>query len=326
MTPDVQIEFDGYLVGEGSLSQLEASISPESYSEQLLGKRAEGDPGFSTVDDINDYAGDPIDLDSREEVDWVYVEGKREAYDRFDYLSIQSRGIQGVPVKVADLILGDTDRYLIDYLHETITDLYVWQNIAVLRAYEDMGVQSVMFLAEHDCPLCESYHRRLFPVDQVLQLLCAGGCLPHAYCSCKLFPVITREVYAGPLDGHLDIPLVSMGDVDMVDLPVEYAEYMKDNAASFPVLEMVFCNTASVAPEMAGVVAYMEEGSLYVHNSYINGRGPFDYIEEFFNAAPAVQKISADDMSGLDVFVLDGHEVVSYDGGFYDRSTGERVK
>lgn len=324
-------EFDSFFVGDGSASLM------EDYREQALQTSQivdEGDVGdlLDVCDDIADYAMDEIQLTSREDIDWAFHAYKKEVYDLFDWVSVKSHQMAGVPIKLEDLVLDDADKYLIDYLAKDVSNLYTWKCLAKVQACINLGVRYVRVFHAHDCPLCNSLSGTIYPSESLLKSICQGTTLSHPGAPIDVIPAIYRESYQGPLAGRLDLALVNQGHKDVLNVPRELMCYesFESVIASVKFLDVDFvnmpawCKDNSVA-ESQGTVVYAEDETLYVHNSYVGNYGPLDYINEFIASNAVPDRLTDAERIAAVVYWLDGREVLKYEGNYYTSDTCERL-
>lgn len=315
---------DAFLIGDGSARLLEGYVEDDSYSKQISLE----EDSIPIEDDISNKVHDITELTTRDEIDFVFYQYKKQAYDLFDFVKQKSTMLRGIPVKVEDLVLDDADKYLIDYLIGTVKDLYIWRQLAQLHAYSNMCISQVQFFSKHDCQLCKANLGSIFMSDLLLRSLCTGGNISHPGCDCELFPVVYRESYEGPLANLLEIELLTLADRDFLHVPVElYRSNRLDRFVDIPIPEVDFVNmpkwcSDNKIKDSSGLVVYSEEETLYVHNSYVGDKGPIEFLDMYFGSDIVPSRLT--DFAGKDQYLLDGKLVVKHGGYYYDAETGMR--
>jgi hypothetical protein len=327
--------YDAFLVGDGSAKLLDSYIEVDSCSRQITNpfNAADEDESFIEIkSDIESLVDDTLSvkLEGREEINFAFYSYKKEAYNLFGYVELKSSQMAGIPIKIEDLVMDDADKYLIDYLSSFVDDLYTWKQLAKLHACSNMGISHVRFVPDHDCPLCKALSGSIVLVDEMIKLLCRGGHFSHPYCPCDLAPVVYRESYSGSLVGQLDKDLITLGDRDFLHVPKELlvSTELEDIAAKLLCPEVDFVNMPQWCRdnkiESSGLVAYLEDETLYVHNSYIGNATPLDYLNSFIDSESLPSKLM--DRNKADAYWMDGREVLKYKGSYYDHKTLERLK
>lgn len=315
---------DAFFIGDGSARLLEGYVEEETYSRQICIP----EEFVEVEDDISSQSHDVTELTTRDEVDFVFYTYKKQVYDLFDFLELKSAQLRGIPVKLEDLVLDDADKYLIDYLMATVKDLSTWKSLAQLHACMNMQVPYVQFLSDHNCPLCRASTGTIFRVESLIRSLCTGGQITHSGCVCELFPVLYRESYEGPLDNQMDIEVLTLADRDFLHVPKElYKSGRLDKFVDVRWPEVDFVNmpkwcSDNKIKDSQGVVVYVEEETMYVHNSYVANRGPVDFLASYLASVPALEQL--DDLTGKDTYLLNGQLVVKHGDHFYDAQTGKR--
>ncbi len=324
-------DVDNFFVGDGSAKLMnDCYIEEEAHARQIAHFSKDS---VVAKDDLSNYVPDEVSPVSFEDVEWAFHEFKKEAYAYFGYEKIKSRNFGDVPIKVEDLVLDEADKYLMHYLRNRVTDLYVWKNLAYLQAFVEMRVPFVRFEPEHSCVLCDTHRGSILGTQSVLRSLCSGGSISHAHCDSVLFPVIHREKYVGPLEGHLDVEVVLQGEIDLLNVPREYhSQKLFDLfTEDFPCLDVDFVNMATWCkgndyPVGKGVVAAIQGETLYVHNSYVMAQGPLDFIAGFLEGHLLPDKVDVSVLEGADQYIIGGNLAVRYNGQYYSPKTGQRLK
>jgi hypothetical protein len=316
------VEFDSFFVGDGSAKLMDGYLEEMPSLHQQISIPDE--PSIVSVDDRDRFQAPVVDVDDN--LVWAYTQYKKKAYDIFDFVKIKSDFLFDRPIKLTDLVLEESDRHLIDYLQDKVTDFYAWKAIAELQAYASMSVPAVRFVARHECALCKANNDRIFRVDALLKLLCRGGTISHSYCNCDLFPVVYRETYSGPLSGYLNVDMfihpISM--VEVFDCPVEYyGPEMDSLLEDLPGIEVVFKDMSS---EKDNMVVRLEDETLYVHNSYVHNFGPMEFLKQYVQAAPTESSVDPTVLDLNDLYILNGQEAALYKGHYYNIKTGKRLK
>ena len=325
-------ELDSFLIGDGSAKLMTGYVEANSFAHQIAVPDTHA--AINLVNDVDDYADHQLEVlvIDRQEVDYAFHAYKKEVYDVFNYVELKSSWMPGVPIKVEDLVMDDADKYLIDYLINTVSDLYVWKQLAKLQACLSMGIQQVRWVSDHDCPVCRALTGKPFSTEGLLRMLCNGQHVTHTACPCDLLPVIHRESYEGVLEGHLDEPFVTWGVRDLINVPrelladtelqtlVEDMHWLEVDFVSMP----VWCAENDVE-DAQGLVVHAEDETLYVHNSYVGGSTPVDYLRNFLTMSPVLNKLGAELLRESPSYWLDGQRVVKHNGQYYDQSTGDLV-
>lgn len=331
---DTAENLDSFLIGDGSAKLMDSYNEVDAYANQII---AEDESGTQLViyDDIEDHVDPALEVrvETREEVDWAFHEYKKEVYDVFGYVELKSSWMRGVPIKIEDLVFDDADKYLIDYLIDSVTDLYTWKQLAKLQACANMGIAHVRFVTNHDCPLCKSATGKIMSVENLLRLLCRGGYVTHRLCHCDLVPVVYRETYSGPLTGHLEESLVTWGGHEVRNAPRELLADPEIRAlvGNTPHSKIEFVNMPAWCAEKEiddfhGLVVHVTDETLFVHNSYVGFSTPVDYLRGFLQEDAATEQLDTDTLKGAPAYWLDGEHVVKHNGHYYSADEGKRIK
>lgn len=323
-----------FLIGDGSARLMHSYNETESFAQQLI---AEDNvtASLEVYDDIRDCIDHKlkVSVTTRQEIDWIFYKYKKEVYDIFGYTELKSAWMQGVPMKVEDLVVDDADKYLIDYLVNTETDLYTWKQLAKLQACANMGISYVRFITEHDCPICKATNGKIISVENLTRLLCRSGHVTHAICPCDIVPVLYREKHEGVLAGHSDEEIITWGVHDALHVPKELLvnTELHDLVADMPWLEVDFVNMSewciqNIIGSPKGLVVHAEDETLYVHNSYVGMLTPVDYLRSFLANDVVCDKLDKDAIRSAPSFWLDGKLVVKVNDHYYNENTGGRMK
>jgi len=324
---------DTFLIGDGSARLMRDYTDDKSQASQLMADDAS--PKLVVRDDLEDYVDPALEVrvDTRAEIDYAFYSYKREAYDIYRYTELKSSWMRGQPIKIEDLVVDDADKYLIDYLVSSVTDLYTWKQLAKLQAFANMGVSYARFVTDCECPVCKAADGKIMATENLLRVLCQGGSVTHRLCVCDLQPVVYRERHEGPLVGRLDEPLVTWGLHDALHVPRELLTdcELPTLVADMPHSEVDFvCMPAWAAEngveDAQGLVAYLEDETLYVHNSYVGESTPVDYLRGFLQMDTVREELDGDTLRAAPSCWLDGQHVVKYQGHYYTADKGKRIK
>jgi hypothetical protein len=345
---DVPKDFDDFLVG-GAVQQTlpEFAATQRSLAWQLSGVADSDDlkrvftggvdiPGtpenlVEAQDDLLEHAPDQVDIRDRVQYEKLFMTLKKRAYDIFDFLDIRSASMGDIPIKEEDLLLTEDDYYTIDYLHEVVTDYFALSSIATLTAFENMGIYTVKFRQLDECPICRATDGLLFETRVLINLLGSGSHVTHPYCDCQLLPVISREMYSGPLEGHLNLEEIRQGLTTLVNAPRELEGEIRGLAQGIGYNRIEFVDMKDhlfheTEIDRDGVVVIAQEGILYVHNSYVGLNGPAEFLRGFLREDVADSIMPPSSLEGSDTYFMGGRRVVKKDGHYWDPSTGRRIK
>jgi len=322
---------DPFLVGEGSFESLK-DFRKKNLSGQLFGidsitKLAQAsDLGEVRVreDDTKDFCSEEILVDDLEK---VFLEAKKDFYSIFGFLEYKS-GLLDTPMREKDLILSEEDLYTIDYLQQQdFRDYFAVVSIGTLSACVDTLVHEVMFVNTDNCSMCRSFAGKIFPTRTLLQQLCSGSVLVHPFCSCGLFPVIDRFTYKGPLSDLLNSDIENVMNVPR--------EFQKDICKLLPELDygqIIFTDMSSYLSSKgltsdkvsAGAVVYEDDGNLIIHDSWVSGKSPVDFLKNWISLREE-KCVDTKNIEDPEVFYLRGKKVVEVDGEYFDFETGRRI-
>ena len=322
---------DTFLVGDGSARLMRGYVEEETFSRQLVLPDA-GDSLFDVKDDLKDYDIDIVEISERSDIEWAFHEYKKEVYDIFKWVELKSSRLQGVPIKLEDLVMEDADKYLIDYLVDSVHDLSIWKCLAKLQACVSLNIEHVRVVSGHDCPMCKALSGEIRVVEDLLRLLCRGSHPLHIGAPVDLIPVVYREKYQGPLIGNLDELLVFMGHRDLINVPREIMCYteLNDLGERMSSFEVEFVNLPlwcerNKIKDSQGLVVYVEDETMYVHNSYVGNSTPVDYIKSYLEVNMSLDKLDNDTKHKADAYWMNGREVLKYNGAYYDATSLERI-
>lgn len=349
--------FDTFFVGDGSaalaglsnsndfvtqLSQLftnNAPISSTSYEiENDLGNFG-GE--FSTTSRLINKNGKGLAKCPTKAIGKIFLEVKKKSYSTFNYLDLLAQSTNNVPIKEEDLIVTENDQYIIEYLKKNRISKVSVENVARLLAYQDMGFGQVRYFDECMCPICKVFNGKIFDIDFVMQQVIAGEYLTHPGTG-SYSPVIYRESYQGPISKDmLNIPALMAHEIEFVNVPIELRHQvtMVLPIVLNPVDECTvnvgnvinrveFVNFSEYLKDQKdtdGIVVYEEEGTLYVHNSYVGHMGPIEFVEEWAKSS-VIEKVDIKKLKKCDTYFIKGQKVAKYQGFYYNLETGERVQ
>jgi hypothetical protein len=333
-------DFDDFFVGGGCRPGMEeprAEIGWQLSNVRTVADLKRGAPAEGLVeaeDDLDLFILDKVDVLDAKQYEDLFFAMKKRAFALFGFVDILSSSLGDVPVREKDLVLDDSDHYVIEYLREKITDYFAVSSIATLLAYENMGIHSVKFRQADGCALCKALDGAVYSTGYLVNLLGEGNHVSHGYCACRLEPIIAREVYEGPLSGRLDQPELQVGKRVLRSVPVELAESLGSAATALPdeITSVVFLDMrghllkASSSRDREGIVALREGETLYVHNSYVGVHGPVEFLRGYFEEKRVSDAVDVAAGGDDEVFYLKGRKAVFRDGKYWDAVTGERLK
>lgn len=258
----------------------------------------------------NDYS-----LCNNEEAISIFYEVKSDIFSKFDFIKTKSRDLD-YPVREEDLIVTEDDYHLISYLVTLNIGSQDIRSIAAFSAFREMGVLIVRFSAKCGCPVCHAFNGTVFSVPGSLEDLCSGRTLVHRGCECEWIPIFDRKSgYKYKIDEE------EWGNFHKV--PIELMKCMKE---MFVDQGVIFEDTNDIAKgggvdTSAGfpVVFMQESGLLCVHNGYINGLGPVDFLRKY------IEEDEGPESSVEEVFLYKGRTVYFKEGLYYDTETGEVI-
>jgi hypothetical protein len=323
---------DDFFVGLGRGKLAEKYAGPESHAEQLCLAMAD-EVSIPIKYDLQRFESEHIEFED-DMYEALFVKAKTHAYSIFDYLGIKSILVGGV-CSEDDLILEDSDFYLIESLKNLNRDYYAIYNLAELYAFLEMGITEVKFLQRDDCPICRAVDGTIFKVTDVLNAVCSGSGVTHKHCDCEFFPVVYRDRSYGPLDAKLVVTeTVEIGDYvkTVHNIPVEMRQELLDCVRKLPydVVEFVDIRTYLIdnnIEDAAGVLVYKsEEDILFVHNSYVEDKSPIDFLEALLLPESRANKVSPADAEGRQLLYYKGSKVFELHNKYWSLETGEEVK
>lgn len=332
------LPYDDFFVG-GSSDSEHPGYKTESFAKQLTNVRTVKDLlepseelAIPTKNDRDEFVTDRVELLSFEQYGSLFFAVKRSVFDLFDFISIKSGLMGDVPMQELDLVMNEDDYYTIDYLKDITTDYYKVAQVAVLSAYDNMGVGLVRFCQHDNCALCRAHDGLFYETRALLGLLGGGGDVTHPYCECTWAPVIQREMYVGPLTGHLDHERVEVEGTELLNVPMEFLREIKKVAEALPFkvirfVDMVdyLLNESTLVENSGGVVAFLEGDDLLVHNSYVGVHGPLQFLQEVARAKILPATINLEGTEDAEVYYVGGRAAIKQDGKFWDAETGERL-
>lgn len=320
---------DNFLVGIGSSSRLDKNYSPlKSYSEQIMSK---DEDNISMRNDLSRFEVEKVDILNDEMYEKLFVQGKKKAYDVFDYFDIKSKLVGDALCKKEDLILDEDDRQLMNSLKSLNKDYFAIQNLATIYAYIEMGISEVRFKQLDECSMCKSFDKMIFNSSKVVDLLCSGNGVTHRYCDCGFIPVIHRRNSYGILDTKLNAD-VKLGSVELINVPVEMRDEIIDqaNGLSNKIIEFLDIGEYLInnnIKDSSGIVVFEDsEGILFVHNDYVGIFGPVDFLKAFLGSEILSNKIDLKDLKDRETLYYMGKKVVEMNGGYWDQETGNKIE
>jgi len=329
------LPYDDFFVG-GSSDSERPGQGTQSFAEQLTNISSVKDLRepptehiIPTNDDRHEFVLDKVELLDPEQYAALFFAAKRAAFNVFGFSAIRSASLGDVPMQEIDLVMDEDDYYTVDYLKTITTDYYKVAHVAVLSAYNDMGIPWVRFCQHDSCALCQAHDGLFYETRALLELLGSEGDVPHPYCECIWSPVIQRERYVGPLTGHLDR---DSAEGALLNVPVEFFEEIVKIAGELPYAVIKFVdmvdyllNETTAVKDSSGVVAFIQGETLLVHNSYVGVHGPLQFLQEVAREkiVPATMDVQATDDE--EIYYVGGRSAVKRDGKFWDVETGERL-
>jgi hypothetical protein len=303
--------FDNFFVGD----EAESLMNRGSRRVHNFQGMAYEDVKVEMIDDLDEFAPKQLEICTNEEALLIFREVKGSIFSVFGFVELKSKDLSH-PVREEDLIVTEDDHHLIAYLVTLDVDIQTIRSIASFSAFKEMGVLFARFTNECECPICKAFNGKIFNISEVLETLCSGGQLTHRGCNCKWVPIFDRnQEYIFKID------IEAWEKFHWYDVPVEIADEVRCISIEGPLhftdisqlLEREGADTSLGFP----VVFRAEDNSLYVHNGYIDGLGPPDFLREF------VSENSVDDLTDREIFLYKGKRVYSKNGLYYDVETGE---
>ncbi|HUV58775.1 MAG TPA: hypothetical protein VMW09_01530 [Desulfatiglandales bacterium] len=325
------LDFDAFLIGDGSAKLMQGIDKRVSKSRQLIGINSTKDLDNlskkeefkKSVDDIDKFDSFPEFL-SEDKVFDLFLTKKKEIFDYYGYLSIKSQAFKGRPVLEKDLVVSKDDRYLLSYiLEKELNEISIIKSLAQLLAYKELGVLRVIFRGLDGCALCNAYNGNTFNVESLISKLSSGESIAHRYCTCAFIPIFNeRKFFEERIQVNIDS--VYIGKVLVKNMPKEFEIDLFTHLPKLDCTEVVFKDFTKFEDWSVDVVR--KEGDiLFVHNDYIRGRSPLDYLLNWIDMSSRVEVIILNDVSNMDVYYLNGHKVIEKDGNFIDIDTGKVV-
>lgn len=331
---------DSFLIGDGSAKLMELYQKANNFSEQLVGVYKPKDlksylakePIIVSGNDLSEF--EPKDVVLVEDYEEVFLICKKEVYDIFNFLSIKSEKMGDTPVRMEDLILTRDDKDFISYLESYGPHDYATvDKIARLSALREMGITEVMFLNVDNCPICMSHDHCIFNRDVIFLSLLREG-FTHKYADFDVLPIIRREFYSGILAKVLDIPEIKVNNVVFKNVPAEYKDHLniicknisKDFGKEILFTDILRYCVMNNVMENPGMVVFEDDDKIVVHNSYVGCLGPMEFLYNYFNVEE--EETEKTDLANLegDSYYIKGVECSEYDGSYWNKQTGEKVK
>jgi len=320
---------DDFFVGAGSGKLVKSHSSPESFSDQLI--LASDEIEIPIRNDLSRFETEKIEVVGDDVFETLFLNGKKKAYNFVGYLDIKSVPMGEGIYNERDLLLGESDLQLIKELKFLTKDYFAIHNLSILYAYLEMGIHEVMFKQHDECSMCIAYDGFIVNTRQAINVVCSGNGITHKYCDCEFFPVVYRENSYGALDNKLNTD-VSLDGKELVNVPIEMESELIKHIEKIPNTIIEFLNIQTymrmnnVENSVGVVVLEDEEGILFVHNSYINTKGPIDFLKAFLMEEKYSEKIDPKRLKNKEVLYSSGKKVVELDGKYWDYETGEEVK
>lgn len=331
---DTLLEFDSFLIGDGSNQLMKKMNRPAQQKFQLTGinnledliNPSEVESGnLDIIDDLGEYSVEADEFDESL-IDYFYSI-KKEIFDRFDYLKKKSESMQGLPFREKDLVLTKDEHFLLDYLVSSgLQDYAIIDSLAQLKAFSELGFVEVKFVQSDCCPLCEAYDGIIYTIDFLISIFGAGKFLIHENCHGTFIPVVrNRKDYYGPLEITIEESFV--GEILVKNLPIEYKDELSDISAFLDYEEIHFVNLTDFSDYEDEVIR--ECGNiLYVSDSYCGDTSSFDFIKIWLDTKDTSDRSDeiASKIREDDVYFLNGRKVVELEGLYFDVSTKEQIK
>jgi len=345
--------FDAFFIGDVSYELLKREIRHvnKSYSNQLIDTIIKNDAAcdqqvaldgskwaFDIKNDISEYEIEHIIVNDIKEIEKIFELEKKIIFESFDFIRIRSENLGSIPMKERDLILNELDIHTIKYISDKIDDYHTISSIAKLMAYKDMGIEEVKFIERDGCMICKAFDGVITNIDYYLDSLMTGNTITHSCCECNFMPVIKRNVYKGFLNENVlnKKECLNINGVKLYNTPTELLfipefEYLisllksKNTEVVFENLYKFCINVMEEVVENKEdliIVQYCDK--LYIHNSYIDGYGPLDFIKSYigYSEKPDVLEKEVDG----EIFYVNGSMVIRHNGEFWDFNTRERLK
>lgn len=293
------LDFDPFLVGEGSYSDMKSVKNPFN---QITGVSSVSDLKSKTEDYYFTQIDDLHDFDKKEEPvkDYfdLFVNRKMEILDRFGYLSEKSLRGHGKLVSGIDLAVTDNDRALLKKLEVKSKNMVL--TIADLSSYADMRFEKLKYYNVNcECPVCSaSTGITINTVDAFHQVMGPSRFL-HKGFDGLFIPVIPPKMKS-------DFQIFG---VDYFDMPIEFYDILvsRKYKSDKPIKFLDFSKIES----WEGEVVCETESSVLVHDDYIGNSNAVDFLYSWFH--PFVSKV---DMKGI--FYYKGRKVEVRNGNYFD--------
>jgi hypothetical protein len=348
--------FDTFFVGDGSaaLAGLANPTDFVSQLSQLFSTTSKSEAIFEIENDLANISNNPLltSLLTRNpkslakcpssSIAKIFLTTKKSSYSTFNYLDLLAEQVGNVPIKEEDLIVTESDQYIIEYLKKNRISKVSVENVARLIAFQDMGISQVRYFDECMCPICKVYSGKIFDIDFVMQQVMAGEYLTHPGTG-SYSPVIYRESYTGPLTQaeNFNIDLLTSHEIEFVNVPIELRHQV---TMVLPIIlnpcdkDVVMCgneinrvNFVNMSTylkdqkDIDGIVVYQENDTLYVHNSYVGNMGPIEFVQEWVKSH-VTETVDLKKLKKCDTYFIKGRKVAKFEGFYYDVETGEKVQ
>jgi len=325
------LDFDSFLIGDGSAKLMQGLDKRVSKSKQLIGIDSakdlltlqDEDKFKRSINDIKSFSGSPNPLTGDESFK-VFFEKKKEIFDYYGYLTIKSQTFKGRPVLEKDLVVSKDDKYLLSYILEKgFNDCNIIQSLAYLLAYKELGVLKVIFRGLDGCALCNAHDGNIFDIEYLISKMSRGDFIVHEYCACTFIPVfMERKFFAERI--QVDIDSVYIGKVLVKNMPKEFETDLFKCLPTINCSEVIFQDFTKFEDWSVDIVR-KEGDTLLVHNDYLRGRSPLDYLLSWIEISSREEVNIPSDFSNMEVYYLNGHKVIEKDGNFIDTETGKVI-
>ncbi len=328
-------DFDSFLIGDGSASMMEKLGNPKRernfqltgiYDVEDLGKDHEDLCEHELIDDLDEYA---LELDIKESAADHYFNVKKGVFDVYDFIQIMSKKMSGRPRKEVDLVISNSEHYLIKYLDgRGDLDYGILDSLAQVKALLDMGFLEAKFRQLDCCPICEAFDGNVYDLTQLAELFGSGKFLIHGGCLGTFIPVIRdREFILNDL--NIDLESIFVENVKVNNLPIEYKDELYNIIPFTGVSVIHFMDIVNHFDDYENEFVRLVDNELYIHNGYYGSFSPADFLVGWVECndieVGASGRIDACVKAG-DIYYLDGRKVVELDGIYFDVETKEQVK
>lgn len=321
---DSSIQFDAFLVGEGS-NQIFMKKPSKSFFESFSD---ESDTKLEVIHDFDLFAVEDSEVEDYEE---LFFQLKKNCLNQFNFIEEKSKRLKGVPVKEKDLVLNSDDSYLLYHLKtQGNVTRHTLEAIASLSACLDMGIPEVKFYEMDGCALCKAYDGTIFSVKDLISRIGARRLVIHAGAKYNFIPVIRdRKVFDHIQNGFTLSAYID--DVYFRHLPLEFVEFITtDLVQRLSYKEVCFIDfdvLSSIVPNLnieSDEVVLSQGDFLFVKNSYVFNYSPYDFLINWLNSKVDDSSV-IDNFEDDEVLYLNGYRVVERNGKYIDVQTNEVV-